>query len=98
MATLNIGPHGFPQWEKDPAAEKDYSVDWTAWLAGDTITTHTVTVQTGLTKLSDLRNGAVVTIWLAGGSLGRTYKVVVHVETAGGRKDDRTLEIVVKDQ
>jgi hypothetical protein len=98
MTTYVIGPRGFPLWEKDPQAVKDYQFDWTAWLAGDTVGSHTVTVETGLTKDSDSRVGGVVTVWLSGGTKGRTYKVTCHVVTTGGRTDERTIEIVLKDQ
>jgi hypothetical protein len=98
MITYVIGPRGFPLWEKDPQAVKDYQLDWTAWLAGDTVSSHTVTVETGLTKDSDSRALGVVTVWLSGGTKGRTYKVTCRVVTTNGRTDERTVEILVKDQ
>lgn len=98
MSTYVISPRGFPMWQKDPAAVKDYSVDWTPWLGADTIDEYTVTVQNGLVKESDSRNGGVVTIWLSGGTPGKIYKVTVHVETAGERIDERTFEIEVRQQ
>lgn len=98
MTTYVIGPHGFPQWEKDPSAVKDYSVDWAAWLAGDTISSYTVVVQAGLTKDSDSRNVGVVTVWLSGGVAGKTYSVVNRIVTTNGRTEERTFEILVKNQ
>jgi hypothetical protein len=98
MITYVIGPRGFPLWEKDPQAVKDYQLDWTAWLAGDTVSSHTVTVEAGLTKDSDSRALGVVTVWLSGGTKGRTYKVTCRVVTTNGRTDERTVEILVKDQ
>lgn len=96
--TYVIGPRGFPLWDKDPQAAKDFQFDWTPWLAGDTISNYSVTVQTGLTKDFDSRAGAIVTVWLSGGTPGRVYKVICHVVTVGGRQDDRTFEVSVKQQ
>lgn len=98
MSSPATGPDGFPYWVKDPDAAKDYQVDWTAWLAGDSISSYTVTAQSGLTKDSDSRSGAVVTVWLSGGMLGRTYLVTVRVVTSGGRTDERSFNIIVRQQ
>jgi hypothetical protein len=98
MSTLLVGPDGLPYWDKDPTAEKDYIVDWTTWLAGDTVSAYVVTVQNGLTKIADQRAGAVVTTWLGGGTRGKDYKVTVRVTTAGGRIDERSFIIRVREQ
>jgi len=45
---------------KDPDAVLDYGFDWSDWLAdGETISTSTWTVETGITKDSD-SNGAKI--------------------------------------
>lgn len=84
--------------EKDPDAVLDYGVDWSAELAkhgNDTINTSTWIVPTGITKDSDSHTTTTATIWLSGGSVGKTYKVVNRITTVGGRTDDRTLSIQV---
>lgn len=90
-----------PRYTKDPSAKLDYAIDWTAWLTdGDTISTATWTVPTGITEATpapSLTDGKA-TIWLEGGTVGVSYPVVCHVVTAQGRTDDRTITIVVRDR
>lgn len=84
---------------KDPSAVLDYVFDWTGWLAtGETIDTHTITVDTGLTKDSSTESGGKVTVWLSGGTAGINYKVACLVTTSAGRTDERTLWIRVVDR
>jgi len=69
-------------FEKDPSAVLRYQFDWRAysnqgissdWLADDeTITTYTITTQTGLTKDSDSQSNGAVTVVLSGGTAGTT--------------------------
>ncbi len=86
-------------WDKDPAAELDYSIDWTAWLDGDTIATSEWTVPGGLAKESDQETTQVTTVWLSGGGPpGRHYLVKNRITTAAGRTDERTIEIVMAER
>ena len=84
---------------KDPQAVLDYSFDWTAWLAtSETITTHTVTVESGITKDSDSESAGIVTAWLSGGIAGNYYDVACLITTNLGRTDERTIMIAVDDR
>lgn len=85
---------------KDPAAVLDYDWDWTSWLtaASDTIASHTVTAPAGLTVEADEENDGIVTGWLSGGSLDESYDVVCQIVTTGGRTDERTITIVIRNQ
>lgn len=87
-----------PTFRKDPSALLDYKVDWSAWLAGDTISAHTVTVPTGITESSDSHTDTTVTFWLAGGTVRGVYDVTVHITTAAGRQDERTVQVRVEDR
>ena len=89
------------KFTKDPNATLDYTIDWSAWLAAnqDTISNATVpnvpsglTIQTPVTKTT-----TQTTVWIAGGTAGTSYDVTVHITTAGGRQDDRTITIVCKE-
>ena len=81
---------------KDPSAVLDYVFDWTGWLAsGETIDTHTITVDTGLTKDSSTELDGKVTVWLSGGTAGINYKVACLITTSAGRTDERTIWIKV---
>lgn len=87
------------QFVKDPSDELDYKVDWSEWLAGsspvDTIATSTWTVDAGITKDSDSNTTTDATIWLSGGTAGRTYHVTNRIVTAGGRTAERSIYIAV---
>ena len=86
-------------FDKDPAAVLDYSFDWSSWLAdGEAITAQSVAVPAGLTKGAVSEAAGVVTVWLSGGSVGSRYHVVCQVTTDGGRTDERTMTIEVKDR
>ena len=81
---------------KDPSAVLDYAFDWTGWLAaGETITDHTITADTGITVDSSTEDAGKVTVWLSGGTAGENYKVACLVETSAGRTDERTIWIKV---
>lgn len=87
------------RYVKDPDAVLDYGFDWSQWLSGDdTISASTWTVPSGLTKDSQVRSTTVTTVWLSGGTAGTDYEIVNSIETAEGRKDDRTMVISVRDR
>jgi hypothetical protein len=87
------------EFVKDPQAVLDYGWDWSSWLAdGETITSHTVTVPSGLTLDSDNESGGTVTAWLSGGTDNTEYRVVCQIVTSQGRTDERTLRILVQDR
>jgi CTP synthase (UTP-ammonia lyase) len=81
---------------KDVDSVLDYKFDWSEWLAAsETISTHTVTVDTGLTKDSDeiTDTNTSVTVWLSGGTAGQKYKVNCEIVTNQDRTDQRTIVI-----
>lgn len=82
---------------KDPQAKLDYVVDWRPWLSdGETIAEYTVTPDPGITVDSDDEADGVITVWVSGGTLERTYQVVVHVKTSLNREDDRTMVFAIR--
>lgn len=84
---------------KDPNAVLDYGHDWAGWLSdGETITASTWTVDAGLTKNSDTHDTTTTTVWLSGGTAGTTYRATNRITTSGGRTDDRTMRIDVRDR
>lgn len=86
-------------WEKDPSAVLDWQFNWSNWLAAsETISSATVTVDSGLTKDSQSNTTTSVTVWLSGGTLGTTYKVVCRITTNQGRTDERTIGIRLTDR
>ena len=87
---------------KDPQSVLDYAVDWSSWLAsGDTITSSSWSVSgpdSALVIDTDTNDDSSATVWLSGGSIALTYKVVNRVVTDQGRTDDRTIEIEIKNK
>jgi hypothetical protein len=84
--------------QKDPQAVLDYRVDWSAWLAGDTIVASTWILETGITNDLDTYNATTAVIWLSGGTLGEIYTVTNRITTALGRIDDRTFLVEIKNK
>lgn len=88
-----------PSYIKDPNAVLDYGFDWSSWLAtGETISTSTWVVPTGITKDSDSKTTTTTTIWLSGGTDGENYDVVNRIVTSAGRTDDRAITIKVRNR
>ena len=95
---------------KDPDAVLDYKFDWAAltngngnsdWLAsGETISTKTVTVDSGITRDSDALTdtNTSVTIWLSSGTDDVDYEVACKIVTSASRTDERTITIKVRER
>ena len=93
------------EWVKDPDAVLDYKFDWAAltngsgrsdWLAaGETIASHTIDADAGITVDSSAGTDAdtSVTVWLSGGTAGTEYLVRCEVVTSASRTDERTMKI-----
>ena len=86
---------------KDPDALLDYKVDWSNWLGTDTIDSSSwaiVGTDNALTENTTSKTDDSATIWLDGGTLGKSYEVTNRIITAGGREDDRTITVRVLDK
>lgn len=78
-------------YNKDPDDTADYQFIWTDELGTDTVSSHTIIADTGITVDSSVESNGVVTVWLSGGTARYTYRVVCRVVTAGGRTLDQTM-------
>jgi len=67
----------------EPGAVSDYLE------VGETISSHVVTVETGITKDSDAitDTNTSVTVWLSGGTFGDKYTITCEIVTSAGRTD-----------
>lgn len=81
---------------KDPEAVLDYEWNWAEWLGNDTISSHTITNDEGITLGSHTATTTAVTAWFSGGTAGINYSATCHIVTAAGRKDDRTITFVMQ--
>ena len=86
----------FPKFVKDPQAVLDYEIDWSEWLGEDTISASEWSAPDGITIESDSFTDTAATAWLSGGTALTNYDVTNEIVTDGGRTDDRTITIQVK--
>ena len=109
------------EFVKDPDSVEPFHVVWcsldntndgsntdTGELQGETISTSTWTVPSGITKDSDSKGAVtiqaivyavdtVATIWLSSGVAGTDYALTNKVVTSGGRTLEHTILIKVRD-
>jgi len=85
-------------FKKDPESILDYSIDWSVWLNGDTISGSSWTVPSGLTEGSDSFTDTTTILWLSGGTAGESYSVVNRIDTASGRRADKTITIQCREK
>ena len=98
----------FKTFVKDPDSVLDYKFDWKAltngtgasdWLgSGETISSHTITADTGITvdSSAETDTDTSVTVWLSGGTAGTSYNVACKIVTSGSRTDERTMVVMVQ--
>lgn len=82
---------------KDPDEVLDYSIDWSARLGADTISTSAWSVVSG-TVVEGVNNktDTVTTVWLSGGTVGENAEIHNRIVTAGGRTMDQTVYLRVR--
>jgi uncharacterized phiE125 gp8 family phage protein len=82
---------------KDPDETVDYAHDWSATLAGDTISTSLFELVTdaGLTIDSQSNSDTTSTVWLSGGTAGQVARLKCAITTAGGRTFDELFTLPV---
>jgi hypothetical protein len=93
------------QWsDKDPQAVLDYDLDWAEWLTsypGDTLSSATWSTPSPVTSppliaSSPYLAGSKSVVWLSGGLAGSTYTTTCTIYTTGGRIDERTVTVKVR--
>jgi hypothetical protein len=83
--------------DKDPAANKDYSISWVDVLTGgETISTSVWTVDAGLTTGTESKTDDTTTVYLSGGTSGRVYHLKNTITTSAGRDYARTFRVNCK--
>lgn len=63
---------------------------------GESITTHTVSADSGVTVDSSSESDGKITAWLSGGTLGQTYTVICKFETSAGRTGSRAFALEIR--
>ncbi len=91
---------------KDPDALLDYLWDWSTYLGDDTITDAVfyvndnpeTTVDPDYVAIEDSSfTDTTATVWLSGGVVNIKSVITCHIVTAGGREDDRSLYLTIKE-
>lgn len=86
-------------WHHALGAKLDYTWPWgEKWLRdGETLSTYTFTAPQGVTLSGIVRDPAdeKVTVWVDTGTVRGTVTVVGNIVTSEGRKDSRTLTLLV---
>ena len=76
-----------------------YTVQWSAELDADTISTSSWTVDAGITNDNDVDDGGTTTtIDLSGGTAGITYKLTNIITTAASNTHEKDIFIKVQNQ
>jgi hypothetical protein len=81
---------------KDPDEVLDYQIDWSARLAGDTISSSSWIVPDGITKNRDSATDTSTTVWLSGGTEGAALSLTNRIVTAGGRMMDQSVVLKIR--
>lgn len=87
-------------FQKQPADQLDYDMDFSDWLTeSDTITSAEAvsSIPEELEVLSVLVDSPIVKVWIAGGLDGTTYKVTSTIATSEGRIKELEFKIRVKE-
>jgi hypothetical protein len=86
-------------YDFDPHAEYDFKKDWTLWLDGDTIATSQWIVDKAGLEITGTENDAVqAVVWLGDWTSGSSFVVTNRITTAGGRKNDSSIIIKIRDK
>lgn len=91
---------------KDPSDVLDYTIDWNDSVkpvleSGESISTSTWTVPSGITKDSDSKTSTKTTIVLSGGTAGTTYEItntIVTDNTSPARTYERSVNVEVRER
>lgn len=82
---------------KDANSVLDYVFDWEAFVDADsdTIVSTEISGSSDLTFTGTVMTVSTVKIFVAGGTEGTTYPIVNRIFTAGGRTEDKVLELTI---
>lgn len=95
-------------YTKSPAANLDYTIDFSAWLQPDEQIVAAawsrapvgITIGAGAYAPTISADGKKCTVWLSAGTAGTSYTVTVNITTDNTppRIDDKSILIVVGDE
>ena len=88
----------YPKLEdKDPDSVLDYKIDWSSYLGEDEIISSSWSIsENSLLVDSQTSSTTDTKVWLSGGDNNKTYLITNSIETASGRKDERSFLLRVR--
>jgi len=85
-----------PTYRKNSSDVIDFGFDWSDWLAsGETISSSTWSVPSGLTEDSSDNSTTQTSVWLSGGTAGSKYTISNTIVTSAERTKVRYIDILV---
>lgn len=92
------GDFSRPTIKKDPDATLDYTFNWIDYLAAldDAIASVEFILDEGLLQTLVSFSDMTATVWISGGIVGQTHRVTCRITTQGGRIDDRSIFLKIK--
>lgn len=87
--------------EKDPDSVMDFMIDWGDWLLDnntDMILTSTWAVPVGVTVVNDQIVDDFTVLWLGASTAGLRIPITNRITTAGGRVQDQSFTLIVRDE
>ena len=100
MVETYTGGPAKPTIEKDPDALLDYSFDLSKYLTplNDTLQSAIFILESPLVEETTSVAATTAVVWVSGGVAGETHRVTCRFETVGGRRDDRSIFLKIKEQ
>ena len=80
----------------DPDADDDYELDWSEWLAGDTVVASDWIVPAPLVRESQSFTATTAKVRVSGGVHRARYTITNRITTANGRVQDRSISLDCK--
>ena len=89
-------------YAKDPEARIDHAIDWSAYLAGQSIVASNWSVTPdeagGVQVEADAHEAERTSARLSGGLVGRVYRVTNRVTLSDGQIDERSVTFRVEER
>lgn len=82
---------------KAPSDVLDYSVDWSKWLGGDSITASEWTLNSGTVTIdAKAADGKTTKVWVSGGEANVRNEMTNTITTTGGRTRSEQFTLLVR--
>jgi len=81
---------------KDPNSTIDFAIDWNQFLVNDTVTGSSWEIPAAFTLQSEGVTSNVTRAFLTGGVAGTDYTITNRITTPGGRIEDRSVLVQVR--